>query len=225
MRTTDNTAERTIRATICVGRFTGPTVEHEKLFDRFMSIEDDYKFMYIFGPWSRDKLTDRDPLLLSEKRYMFSKVLDDNVLQHAIFGDHQYTSSLFQALVNVYQRTKREGYSIHLNVVGGEGDAGISGKDKGASADEYVDILGRANHSRYPTGEMRMSFDTVDYHRQPRGEISGTVLRQAARSYNYTSEQDVEEFRQMLHSGFDASLARGLIKIIQERTSGDNKPT
>lgn len=213
-----------IRATICAGRFTGPSIEHEKLFDRFLQIEDDYKFLFVFGPNHADKLSDKDPLLLTEKKYMFGRVLPDELLQHVIYGDHQYTSSLFQALINVWNRVKYDGRPIHLNVVGGDGAEGVEGGE-GASADEYLEILGRANHSVYPTGKTRMAFDTVKYHRQPRGKISGSKIREFARSAKYQDEQSVEEFRSMLHSGYDAPLARGLMKIIQERASGDNKPS
>lgn len=214
---------------IAAGRFTGPTLEHQKLLDKVFSQKADKHHVFVMGPSTKEQTTEKDPLTIQEKIEHLKKLYPEHK-DSFVAGDHPHTKNPQKALVWAWHQHKDKAKNIHLNVVAGSGEEGIAKKSQaGGSLDSYKGIVDRYNHTKFPSsqnpdgttkgGDTRMSYSSVKYTSNPRGNVSGSVMRKVARESDHNNRDHVEKFKSLLHSGFSHEDAKNLMKKIKERSS------
>jgi hypothetical protein len=196
------------------GRFTGPTREHEKLLDQLFAEQADEHRVYVFGPKLNSEVTARDPQTARQKVDILRELYPDHA-DSFIAGDTPHTANMTQALVHTWHDHMNE--SVDLVVFAGDGKQGIKGAAAGGSATIMEDMLDRLNGSVYSIneaastgGNYRMNFASYQVVRNPRGDTSGTVLREAA-----ANGQNV---RDLMHSRTSMFRACQFVKTMQALT-------
>lgn len=209
--------EKTIRIALAAGRFTGPTKEHEKLIDKLFEQQADYHYVYVMGPSTLAETTTRDPITVDRKVAILEKLYPEHVGSF-ISGNTPHTKTPLQAMVNSWHLHEGEGENIELVVVAGDGTAGLTGKDAGGSAAVYEDLIARTNGTKFADGNYRMNYSLTEVVRNPRGDRSGTLLREAARN------NDFDAFLDTAHSRMNRFMAKRIFEQMRpqvEKTSED----
>lgn len=212
------------------GRFTGPTEEHHKLLSKVFSTKADSHRVYVIGPESKEKTTDKDPLTVDEKITNLKKLYPERA-DSFIAGTERHTKNPQKALVHTWHSLNKPGRKIHLTVVAGAGDEGVEKKSAaGGSLDSYKNLVTKYNKTRFPEsvddqgntrgGDLRMDYHSTKFVENPRGKTSGSVMRKAARTLDHTNPEHVKQFKSLLHPGFSHEDAASLMKTIKERSSG-----
>ena len=216
------------RVVFAAGRFTGPTEEHHKLLSKVFNTPGDSHRVYVMGPSSVEKTTDKDPLTVGEKVDQLKKLYP----QHAdsfIAGDHRHTANPQKALVHTWHSLQQPGRKVHLTVIAGSGDEGIKNKSSaGGSLEGYKSLVDKYNKTKFPQstdengnvrgGDTRMDYETTNFVENPRGKTSGSVMRNAARTLDHNNKEHVSQFKKMLHPDFSHEDAQKLMKTIKERS-------
>lgn len=218
--------ETELRIAMAAGRFTGPTKEHEKLINEVFAQPADQHYIYVMGPSHPSETTAKDPLTIDEK-LSYLRQLYPSHRDSFVPGNTDYTKTPPQAMAHIWHTNKDKADKIHLTVVAGDGDKGVIGKDAGGSAGAYQDMIDRLNKTKYPVrttsdgrtvgGDYRMDYASTNVVRNPRGDVSGSVMRQAAREGDINNPDAVKVFMSLLHSGISMSQARKLMSQIQSR--------
>lgn len=210
------------------GRFTGVTKEHEKLINNVLGQKADHHYVFVMGPSSVEQTTEKDPFTVQEKIDHLKKLYPEHA-DSFIAGDQPHTKTPNQSLAWLYHRHKDDAKNVHLTMVGGSGNAGVKGKNVGGSIEQYGDIIDRYNGSRFPEkvdemgnktgGDYRFKFGKVNLVPNERGTISGSVVRQAARTLDPNDPKQVAQFKEMLHSKTDNETAKTMMILMRERAN------
>lgn len=183
-------------AAVAMGRFTGPTVEHEKLLDLLMAQEADVRFIIVFGP-ADTKLSVKNPQTVMIKQYVINRL---------------YPSAWVRSFPNPFVAFE---WLNHLNqlrlvrIVAGVGRNGITGADEGGSLEEYIGCARRAG--------VTCDIEGIP---QERGEVSGTKLREAI-----LSGATLDQIRPMMHSRLSDEQISRFIKSLHEINDGRQRTT
>lgn len=207
-------SEMTLKVAFTCGRFTGPTREHEKLLDLLFAEQADSHRVYVMGPLHANNCTDRDPLTVHEKvrtlKYLYPEHAD---CFYAADGGHR--ANLTQCLADTWHQLYIEADGVDLVAFAGDGDAGVVGKDAGGSAAVVEDMLNRLNGTKYKLSEdFRMNFTSYKVKRNPRGNVSGTFLRESAAA---TDLNNVETLRELLHTRITTSQIKRLVEGVHRQ--------
>lgn len=217
---------------IGMGRFTGPTIEHQKLIDKVFAQPAHAHHIFVMGPETHEHTTAKDPLTADEKVAQLKKLYPEKA-DSFIAGTHRHTKNPNKAMTWTWHQHQKPNRNVHLTVVGGSGEAGIASKSKaGGSADVYKNILDKYNKTKFPRTEMpdgtvrggdyKMNYASHKIVENPRGNVSGSVMRNFATSNDFNNPAHVKEFKKMLHTGFSHADAKSLMQKIKERSQ---KPT
>jgi len=199
---------------ISAGRFTGPTSEHQKLLDNLFSQKVDRHYVYVMGPEKKEETTEKDPLTQEEKIEQLKKLYPDHTDSFVI------QKNPMKAFIHAYHANKEPGKKLHLSIVAGTGGAGIDKKSNiGGSIDSYLKVINKYNNSKFPSGDDRFKFESVTSVQNPRGNVSGSVIRRFAREHDHNNPDHVNQFKNLLHSRFTSEDAKSLMKTIKERSS------
>lgn len=211
------------------GRFTGVTKEHQKLLDNLFSQKAHKHYVFVMGPSSKEQTTDRDPLTIEEKIERLKKLYPEHA-DAFIPGDHHHTKSPAKALAWMWHRHKDDSQNINLTMVAGSGEKGIKNKSSaGGSSDAYRSLLDQYNGTKFPLtinpdgtrrgGDYRMNYSNYNVVENPRGEISGSAVRSAAKTLDHKNPEHIRAFQQMLHSKTSTEDAQSLMQTIKARSS------
>jgi hypothetical protein len=228
-------AKKDFHVAIGMGRFTGPTLEHQKLLDKVFAQKADAHHIFVMGPESHEQTTAKDPLTADEKVEQLKKLYPHKA-DSFVAGTHRHTKNPNKAMAWTWHQHQKPGRNVHLTVVGGSGDEGVASKSKaGGSADVYKNLLDKYNKTKFPTTEMpdgtqrggdyRMNYASHRIVENPRGTVSGSVMRNFASSNDFNNPAHVREFKKMLHSGFSHDDAKTLMQKIKERSTKTAAPT
>jgi hypothetical protein len=229
----DNIAEskdEDFHVAVAAGRFTGPTKEHEKLLNNLFSQKAHAHHVFVMGPETKDKTTEKDPLTVDEKIDHLKKLYPDKA-DSFIPGTHRHTKNPAKAVTWAWHQHQKPGRKVHLTVVAGSGDEGVAKKSAaGGSLENYKQIVDKYNKTRFPRtenpdgtvrgGDLRMDYESTKFVENPRGKTSGSVMRKFAKTNDHNNPEHVEQFKDLLHSKFSHEDAKGLMKKIKERSSG-----
>jgi len=216
--------EKRIHVVFAGGRFTGPTIEHQKLIDETLAIPADVHRIYVFGPSTINETSQRDPLTVSEKVATLRKLYPNNA-DCFIEGNTEHTKNPAQALAHAWHDLYLECDAVDLTIVAGDGQKGLTGKDAGGSAKTYSDMVTRLNESTYasdPTS-FRMNYDNVNIVANPRGHVSGSVVREMARNVDTTDYRAVTKLQEALHSNMTYRDTKTFAEIVQRRSKVRNE--
>lgn len=194
---------------MAAGRFTGPTVEHQKLIDNVLKQKVDHHYVFVMGPADHSKTTEKDPLTVHEKIHHLKKLYPEH--KHIFVpGTTVHTKTPASALSWIHFRHKDQAKHLHLHVVAGQGEEGVE-KNAGGSIDSYKHMVHRLNHTKFPErindegkkvgGDHRMDYKSTNFVPQARGNVSGSKLRKFAREHDHNDPKHVSEFKKMLHTG------------------------
>lgn len=234
-RTTLKESHSQFNIAAAAGRFTGPTIEHQKLLDNVFSQEAHKHYVFVMGPSTAEETTDKDPLTINEKIERLKKLYPERA-DSFIAGDHRHTKNPAKALAWMWHKHKDDSSNINLTMVAGAGDTGIKNKSSaGGSVSSYRSLLDKYNGSKFPLtvnpdgtsrgGDYRMNYNSYKMVENPRGETSGSAVRAAARSLDDRNPSHVSAFRNMLHTKTTPEDAQSLMQLIKSRTpSGAPKP-
>lgn len=213
-----------VKVAMAAGRFTGVTSEHKKLLDKVFAQKADHHKVFVMGPKDKSEVTEKDPFTVDEKIEHLKKLYP----QHAasfIPGTHQFTKTPNQAMAYAYHQHKHEG-NVHLTVVAGSGETGIKNKSSaGGSIDSYKELFHKYNGTKFPEreeggkkvgGDYRMNYHSANFVENPRGETSGSAVRKFAHEHDHNNPEHVEQFKQLLHPGFDHKDAKKIMKRMKE---------
>ena len=203
---------------IAVGRFNGPTVEHQKLIYKVFSQKADHHHVFVMRPKSVDQTTGKNPLTIDEKINTLKKLYPDHADSFKSGADPAH-KSLYHAISYSYHAHKHEG-DVHLKAVGGSGDAGVTKKTgEGGSSNTFTDLVGKYNgKTEKSTGDVAMDFKSAESIPNERGAISGSVVRSYARAHNPKNKAHVTKFKSMLHSGLSHEDAHDIFHKMHTRT-------
>lgn len=207
-----------VTVAIAVGRFNGPTKEHEKLINKVFSQKADHHHIFVMGPKTVEQTTSKNPLTIDEKIATLRKLHPDKADSFKSGADPAH-KSLYHAISYSYHAHKHEG-DVHLKAVGGSGDAGVTkGTGAGGSSDTYTQLTSKYNgkHDK-ALGHVAMDFKSVESVPNERGTISGSVVRSYARAHNPKNKAHVKEFKSMLHSGLTHDDAHDIFHKMHTRT-------
>jgi hypothetical protein len=210
------------------GRFTGPTEEHHKLLKRVFGTPADSHRVYVMGPESKEKTTDKDPLTVEEKISQLKKLYPEKA-DSFIAGTDRHTKNPLKALVHTWHSLKKPGRKVHITVHAGEGEEGVKSKSSaGGSIDSYKGLVDKYNKTSFPEsvdeqgnkrgGDLRMDYESAKFIGNPRGKTSGSVMRQTARSLDHNNPEHVAQFKKLLHPNFSHEDAKGLMQKIKDRS-------
>lgn len=210
------------------GRFTGPTTEHHKLLSKVFSTKADSHRVYVMGPSSEEKTTDKDPLTVQEKIEILKKLYPEHS-DSFIPGTERHTKNPQKALIHAWHSLKKPGRKIHLTVVAGSGDEGVKNKSSaGGSLEGYKSLVDKYNKTKFPQsenpdgtirgGDLRMDYESAKYVKNQRGETSGSVMRKAAKTLDSNNPSHVSEFKKMLHPDYSDEEAKNLMNKIKSRS-------
>lgn len=210
------------------GRFTGPTEEHHKLLKRVFETPADSHRVYVMGPESKEKTTDKDPLTVEEKISQLKKLYPEKA-DSFIAGTERHTKNPQKALVHTWHSLKKPGRKIHITIHAGEGEEGVKNKSSaGGSIDSYKRLVDKYNKTSFPEsvdeqgnkrgGDLRMDYESAKFIGNPRGKTSGSVMRQTARSLDHNNPEHVAQFKKLLHPNFSHEDAKDLMQKIKDRS-------
>ena len=183
-------------AAVAMGRFTGPTVEHEKLLDRLMATPADDRFIVVFGPTDA-KLSVKNPQTVDVKAAAIMR------LYPSVFVPHFANPFLAFEWLNHLNQLRL------IRIVAGIGRNGITGADEGGSLEEYVGCARRAG--------VTCDIEGIP---QERGEVSGTKLREAI-----LSGATLDQIRPMMHSRLSDEQISRFIESLHEINDGRQRTT
>lgn len=212
------------------GRFTGPTVEHHKLLSKVFNTKADSHRVYVMGPATKEETTAKDPLTVDEKINSLKKLYPEHS-DSFIAGTERHTKNPAKAVMHTWHSLKKPGKKINLTVIAGSGNEGIKNKSSaGGSLESYKTIIDKYNRTNFPRtenpdgtvrgGDLRMDYDKVNYEENPRGTVSGTVMRKAAVDLDHENPEHVKQFKKYLHPDSSEEDAKNLMKKIKDRSSG-----
>lgn len=210
------------------GRFTGPTEEHHKLLSKVFGTKADSHRVYVMGPDSKEKTTEKDPLTVEEKIKQLKKLYPEHA-DSFIAGTERHTKNPQKALVHTWHSLKKPGRKIHLTVVAGEGEEGVKNKSSaGGSITSYKGLVDKYNKTRFPEstdehgnkrgGDLRMDYESTSFVGNARGKTSGSVMRKTARELDHNNPEHIKQFKSLLHPNFTDDDAKKLMKTIKERS-------
>lgn len=210
------------------GRFTGPTEEHHKLLSKVFNTKADSHRVYVMGPDSDEKTTEKDPLTVEEKIHHLRNLYPEHA-DSFIAGTERHTKNPQKALVHTWHSLKKPGRKINISIVAGSGEEGVKNKSSaGGSSESYKKLITTYNRTRFPEstdeqgnkrgGDLRMDYNEVHHIENPRGKTSGSVMRKMARDSDHNNPEHVKKFKKLLHPGFSDEDAQHLMKKIKERT-------
>lgn len=210
------------------GRFTGPTEEHHKLLSRVFGTKADSHRVYVMGPDSVEKTTDKDPLTVQEKIENLKKLYPEHS-DSFIAGTERHTKNPQKALVHTWHSLKKPGRKVHLTVIAGSGEEGVEKKSAaGGSLESYKNLVNKYNKTRFPEstdeqgnkrgGDLRMDYEKTNFVENPRGKTSGSVMRKSAKTLDHNNPEHVAQFKKLLHPDFSTEDAAKLMKTIKERS-------
>jgi hypothetical protein len=210
------------------GRFNGVTSEHEKLLNNIFSQKAHKHYVFVMGPSTKEQTTDKDPFTIEEKIDRLKKLYPEKA-DSFIAGDHRHTKNPAKALAWMWHRHKDDSPNINLSMVAGSGETGVKNKSSaGGSSENYKELLDKYNGTKFPRtenpdgtvrgGDHRMNYANYNVVENPRGEISGSAVRSAARGLDSNNPEHVEQFKSMLHSKTTPEDAQGLMQLIKART-------
>lgn len=225
------TEAKNFRVAMAAGRFNGPTIEHQKLIKKTLAQKADKHYVFVMGPETVDKTNAKDPMTVHEKVKILKQLHPKNADAFIpAIGDmktgHKHVKGIrspLHAMNWVYLKHK-EHDNVHLNVVGGSGEEGIKGKDVGGSSDKYGSLVAKYNNTDFPKDEedekpdKRMKFATFKTTSNPRGKVSGSLVRNFAVEHDHKNPDHVAQFKKMLHSKTDSLTAQKLMKLIKDRS-------
>lgn len=198
------------------GRFNGPTIEHHRLIQRLIDEPGDRHYVFIFGPKYPELTTFKNPFTIQEKYDLFRR-LYPNHAHIFVQGDHDHVCTPNQCLSYIWHAHRNHNTIIDLAIVAGSGSLGIKNRDEGGSIGSYQDIIARLNNTKFPEGDYRMQFKSVDFIANPRGSISSRIVREFAIRNDVNNKVHVGKFRSMLHPNITMAEAKFLMEKIQER--------
>lgn len=203
---------------MAAGAFRGGiSSEHEKLINNLFSQKADKHYLYVQGP-AHKGLTNKDnPLTVHEKVNHLKKLYPDHK-DSFIAGTTPETKGPMGAMVHMYHKHKNDGENVHLHIVAGTGDAGVT-KNAGGSLDTYSKLYHKYNGTKFSDGsDDRMKYKSLTQVPNPRGTTSGSVVRKTAVSSDHNNPEHVSKFASMIHSGYGHEGARKLMKTIKSRS-------
>lgn len=216
--------------TMANGRFNGPTAEHEKLLNKVFSQPSHKHYVFVSGPESKEKTSEKDPLTADEKVEHLKKLYPEHA-NSFIAGTSAHTKTPNQAMAYLWHKHKDDGKNLHLNVVAGSGEEGIKNKSSaGGSSENYRELLNKYNGSKFPErvndsgekvgGDYRMNYKSTNVIENPRGTTSGSVLRKYAKENDPSNSDHVAGFKKLLHSRFTDEHAKELMSQMHNRLNG-----
>jgi hypothetical protein len=225
--------EKDFHITSAMGRFNGPTVEHEKLLNKVFSQPSHKHYVFVLGPKSKEETSDKDPLTADEKVSHLKKLYPHHA-DSFVAGTTAHTKTPNQAMAWMWHNHKHEGKNLHLNVVAGSGEEGVKNKSSaGGSSDNYKEILNKYNGSKFPErttetgenvgGDYRMNYKSTNVIENPRGTTSGSVVRKFAKENDSNNPEHVQNFKKLLHSGFSDDHAKDLMSQLHNRLNKKNE--
>lgn len=228
-----NESTEDFHITSAMGRFNGPTKEHEKLLDKVFSQPSHKHYVFVLGPKSKEETSEKDPLTADEKVEHLKKLYPEHK-DSFIPGTSAHTKTPNQAMAWMYHQHKDHGKNLHLNVVAGSGEEGIKNKSSaGGSSDNYRELLNKYNGSRFPErtdengnkvgGDYRFNYKSTNVIENPRGTTSGSVVRKFAKENNPNNSQHVSKFKELLHSKFSDEHAKSLMSQLHDRLNTKNE--
>lgn len=221
--------DRTVAAG--VGRFSlgVPSVEHHKLIQNLLNQPADEHRLYVLGPQTHEKTTEKDPFTADEKVDQLRQLYpaEQYPSLKIVSGNSPYTQTPAQALAHAYHENKNKAKNVHLRVVAGEGTAGVKGKAAGGSIDAYSQIVNDLNGTRFPErvnekgekvgGDYRMNYASYTPVGNPRGETSGSVVREAMKNADPNNPDHVESIRSMMMPGLSSQETSSLLSRYKQR--------
>lgn len=210
------------------GRFTGPTEEHHKLLSKVFGTKADSHRVYVMGPDSVEKTTDKDPLTVQEKIENLKKLYPEHS-DSFISGTERHTKNPQKALVHTWHSLKKPGRKVNITVIAGSGEEGVEKKSAaGGSLESYKNLVNKYNKTRFPEstdeqgnkrgGDLRMDYEKTNFVENPRGKTSGSVMRKSAKTLDHNNPEHVAQFKKLLHPDFSTEDAAKLMKTIKERS-------
>lgn len=210
------------------GLRAGPTKEHGKLIDKLLSQKADKHYVFVTGPDSEEKTSEREPLTVHEKIEHLQK----------LYPEHKDSFRIginpIDAMKKIWREHQKEGHTIGLTVVAGTGKGGIDQKDKSASKNEggslenYKSLFDKYNGTTSPIkkdkegnvtgGFKRMDYTNMNSVENPRGEISGSVVRKAMRESNPNDSSHIEKIKSMMHPNYTNDDIKDLITKVKSRS-------
>lgn len=225
--TLNESTEENFHITSAMGRFNGPTKEHQKLLDKVFAQPSHKHYVFVLGPKSKEETSAKDPLTVDEKVEHLKKLYPKHT-DSFIPGTDAHTKTPNQSMAYMWHKHKNDGKHLHLNVVAGSGEEGIRNKSTaGGSAENYKELLNKYNGSKFPEriddagnkvgGDYRMNYKTAKVIKNPRGTTSGSVVRNFAKENNPENPEHVSKFKSLLHSGFTDDHAKNLMSQLHDR--------
>ena len=117
--------------------------------------------------------------------------------------------------------------NVHLKIVAGEGTPGVKGKASGGSIDAYSQIFNDLNGTKFPErinekgekvgGDYRMNYASYTPVGNPRGETSGSVVREAIKNTDPNNPEHIKNIQSMLHPSLSSSDVGNIISRYKHR--------
>ena len=229
----ESTDKENFHITSAMGRFNGPTKEHEKLLDKVFSQPSHKHYVFVLGPKSKEETSAKDPLTADEKVQHLKKLYPHHA-DSFVPGTDAHTKTPNQAMAYMWHKHKNDAKHLHLNVIAGSGEEGIKNKSSaGGSSDNYKELLNKYNGSTFPErttetgekvgGDYRMNYKTTNVIENPRGTTSGSVVRKFAKESDPTNHEHVSQFKNLLHSKFTDAHAKELMTQLHGRLNTANE--
>lgn len=190
---------------VAFGRFTGPTIEHDKLIRRVFKEKADKHLIYVFGPVARSMISDRDPLTVQEKVRRLRRLYPE-YSSSFVEGGSRHLESPIQAIIKTWHDFQND----NLILIAGSHDP----KDDGGSIEKYREYIEKYNYTRFADNSLRFAYQNIKYVEIQRGEVSGSKAREFARNHHINM---VDQFLPMLSPRFKRYQAKALMKVIQKR--------
>lgn len=190
---------------VAFGRFTGPTIEHDKLIRRVFQEQADLHLIFVFGPVVRSMISDRDPLTVQEKVRRLRRLYPEYASSF-IEGGSRHLESPVQAIIKTWHDYQND----NLILIAGSHDP----KDDGGSVEKYKEYIDKYNYTRFADNSLRFAYQNIKYVEIQRGEVSGSKAREFARNHHINM---VDQFLPMLSPRFKKYQAKALMKVIQKR--------
>lgn len=212
-----------------IGRFNGPSEEHHKLIENIMSQKAHKHYVFVMGPESKEKTSDKDPMTAEEKVEHLKRLYPEYA-DSFIAGVHRHVKNPHKAITWMWHQHQQPNRNVNLTLVAGSGEEGVDKKSAaGGSAENYRSILEKGNGSRFPRtenpdgtvrgGDYKFNYASHNVVEQPRGKTSGSVLRKLARTHDYNNPEHVKKFMAIASPRFKEDHAREVMKAIKERSS------
>lgn len=179
------------------GRFNPPTCEHEALLDLLMDQQVEERYIFVFGGTEKT-------LPLMERISVLNNLYPAcNVLN----GVAMFRHGIHDAIR--WMDAKHIG--CRLTMIGGTGTLGIQNKE-GGSVEEL-----RRCFDNIPSRDIR--FRNVSFIGNPRGTISGSMVRSMARDLKRGDRKQLGVIVNHLHSRIDRITANNIVLSFRKETA------